>query len=147
MRLLTWKPEYSVGIPAVDYEHQTLIDTINRLHDQLEAPDRKQTVPAFFGELLREISGHFALEEKIMRDLGYPRLAGHKEDHEQLLDELRDIMDVFEHSDEVDSVELGTRLESWFSRHFRTHDAQLHKTLEAAAALDASVKKPRRGSR
>ncbi len=133
MRLLTWKPEYRIGIAAIDHEHQALIETVNRLHGELESPARRQTVPAFFGELLREISAHFALEEKVMRELRYEHFARHKEDHEQLLDELRDMMDVFEYSEEVDSVELGTRLESWFSRHFRTHDAQLHRAVGAAS--------------
>ena len=35
MALLHWKDKYSVGIPAVDYEHKELIDLINRLHDEL----------------------------------------------------------------------------------------------------------------
>ena len=129
MNLLIWKPEYSVGVEAVDYEHRELIDTINRLHDQLDNRDRAATIPGFFGDLLKEISSHFALEEKIMRDRGYERLPSHKEDHERLLDDLRDIMDSFEYSEEIDSVELALRLDAWFSRHFRTHDALLHKAL------------------
>jgi hemerythrin len=131
MHLLTWKPEYSVGIDAIDHEHQQLIETINELFDQLNAPERKQTVPGFFGDLLREISAHFALEEKIMRDMKYAQLSQHKQDHERLLDELRDIMDAFEYADEVDIVELATRLDSWFTRHFKTHDAKFHTEWES----------------
>lgn len=133
MQLLTWKPEYRIGIAAIDDEHRMLIETVNRLHGELESADRQQTVPAFFGELLREISAHFALEEKLMRELRYEQFARHKEDHERLLDELRDMMDIFERSEEVDSVELAMRLESWFSRHFRTHDAQLHHAVDSAS--------------
>jgi len=129
MTLLRWKDEYSVGIAAVDHEHRELIDLINRLHQQLMASDAEQTVPAFFGDLLAGISAHFALEEKFMRDQGYERLAPHKEDHERLLDELREIMDAFEQSEEVDAVELSHRLDPWFTRHFRTHDAELHHAI------------------
>ena len=129
MNLLIWKPEYSVGVEAIDHEHKQLIDTINRLHDELDSSDHKITVSEFFGDLLQEISSHFALEEKVMRDQRYEKLAAHKEDHERLLDELRDIMDCFEQSEEIDCVELSLRLDNWFSRHFRTHDALLHKAL------------------
>ncbi len=131
MQLLHWKDEYSVGIEAVDYEHKQLIDLINRLHEELDAGDRKRTVPAFFGDLLKGISAHFALEERFMRERGYARLKPHKEDHERLLDELRDIMEAFEHAEEIDAVELTGRLDAWFTRHFRTHDAELHRTLGA----------------
>ena len=131
MALLDWKDEYSVGIEAVDHEHKELVQLINRLYEKLEADDARLTVPAFFGDLLAGISAHFALEEKFMRDQAYDRLGSHKEDHERLLDDLHDIMDAFEHSEEVDSMELARRLEPWFTRHFRTHDAALHHALGA----------------
>ena len=131
MQLLQWKDEYSVGIDAVDYEHKELIDLINRLHEELGASDSKRTISAFFGDLLKGISAHFALEEKFMRDHAYGRLEPHKEDHERLLDELRDIMDAFEDAKEIDPAELRGRLDTWFTRHFRTHDAALQRSLGA----------------
>jgi hemerythrin len=131
MRLLSWKDEYSVGIEAVDHEHRELIDLINRLHDELDAPAAKLTVPAFFGDLLKGISAHFALEEKFMRDRGYNALDAHKGDHERLLDDLCEIMDAYEHSEDIDCVELAQRLDTWFTRHFRTHDARLHQAFGA----------------
>lgn len=133
MRLLDWKDEYSVGIEAVDHEHKELIALINRLYAGLESADARTTVPAFFGDLLRAIGSHFALEEKFMREHAYPGLDRHKADHERLLDELRDIMEAFEAADEVDSVELADRLDVWFTRHFRTHDTELHRALGAHA--------------
>jgi len=129
MGLLNWKDDYSVGIEAVDHEHKELIALINELHAHLESADAMQTVPGFFGDLLKAISAHFALEEKFMRERSYQSLDRHKADHERLLDELRDIMDAFENADEIDSVELAERLKSWFSRHFRTHDMELHRAL------------------
>jgi hemerythrin len=129
MRLLDWKDEYSIGIEAVDHEHKELIALINRLYTELESADARRTVPAFFGDLLKAIGAHFALEERFMRERNYDRFDRHKADHERLLDELRDIMDAFDHAIEIDSVELADRMDVWFSRHFRTHDAQLHEAL------------------
>jgi hemerythrin len=129
MPLLHWKDEYSVGIEAVDFEHKQLISLINQLEQKLGASDSKHSVPAFFGDLLKGISAHFALEEKFMRDHTYARLGVHKQDHERLLDELRDIMDAFESTEEFDAAELTERLDAWFTRHFQTHDAELHRAL------------------
>jgi hemerythrin len=134
MQLLHWKDEYSVSIEEVDYEHKELIALINNLYGQLESADAKHTVPAFFGDLLKAIGAHFALEEKLMRELAYARLEQHKADHERLLEELRDIMDAFDHAEQIDSVELADRLDVWFSRHFRTHDAEFHQALAMPAA-------------
>ena len=129
MSLLQWKDEYSVGIGAVDYEHKQLIGLINRLSAELDAQDPKLTVSAFFGDLLKGISAHFALEEKFMREHSYGQLGPHKADHERLLDDLRDIMDVFEHTEKIDAAKLTARLDTWFTRHFGTHDAELHRSL------------------
>jgi hemerythrin len=129
MPVLHWKDEYSVGIEAVDYEHKQLIDLINQLGDQLNSTDSKSKVPGFFGELLRAISAHFALEEKFMRERGYSRLEPHKADHEQLLDDLHEIMDAVANAETIDAGRLSSQLDIWFSRHFRTHDAELHRSL------------------
>jgi hemerythrin len=128
MALLQWKDQYSVGVDAVDYEHKELIELINRLHDELTASGEKLSISAFFGDLFRGISAHFALEERFMRERSYDQLIPHKADHEHLLDEIRDIMDAFEEH-EVASAELSARLDAWFSHHFEIHDARLHKAL------------------
>lgn len=131
MPLLQWKSQYSVGVEAVDHEHRELIDLINRLYDQLAAGRSKVQVDAFFGDLFKGISAHFALEERFMREHGYDQLTQHKGDHERLLDEIRDIMDDFVDDEELDTARLAERLEAWFARHFETHDARLHKALGA----------------
>lgn len=128
MALLQWKDQYSVGIDAVDHEHKQLIELINRLHDELTTSGEKLSVSAFFGDLHKGIAAHFALEERFMRERRYDQMSQHKADHERLLDEIRDIMDEFEQH-EVASADLSARLDAWFSRHFETHDARLHKTL------------------
>lgn len=129
MALLEWKDQYSTGIEAVDYEHRELIDLINRLHEELMKAQSEASVEAFFGDLLKAIASHFALEERFMREQLYDRLTEHKADHERLLDEIRDIMDGWLGADKVDQATLAAQLDAWFSRHFATHDARLHSAL------------------
>ena len=131
MALLHWENRYSVGIAAVDHEHQELIELVNRLYDEATKLGSKDAVLDFFGDLFKAISSHFALEERFMRERGYDQLVQHKTDHERLLDEVRDIMEDFEASDRFDERVLAQRLDAWFSRHFETHDARLHHSLGA----------------
>ena len=129
MGLLHWERRYSVGIEGVDHEHRELVDLINRLYEEARARGSKVAVLGFFGDLFKAISAHFALEERIMRERGYDQLTQHKNDHERLLDEIRDIMEDYETTDVFDDQLLAQRLDSWFSRHFETHDARLHHAL------------------
>lgn len=126
MSLIEWKKEFSVGVAAVDLEHRGLIDLINDLHGMMGEGATHDQVISALGEIYAQISAHFALEEKFMRDTRYEGYPSHKDDHESLLDELRDIMDRVEDDGSFDEERLSNELEQWFTNHFRTHDAKLH---------------------
>lgn len=129
MALLEWHEEYSVGVVDIDHEHREMIELINEVYDQLQNTASGVDTPMFLGEIFARISAHFALEEQIMRTANYPEYAAHKEDHEKLLDELRDFMDDYETSGRMNDILLGRALSDWFGIHFRTFDARLHQRL------------------
>lgn len=132
MALLEWKPEYSVGDPAIDFEHQEMIGLINECHERLGGVRTSLAIEQFLGEIHAGISAHFALEEHLMRQAAYPEYAAHKEDHEQLLDQIRDLMDAFLEDPDAGSERLRERLGGWFGQHFATFDARLHRQLPHA---------------
>ena len=127
MSLIEWKDEFSVGVASVDLEHRELIDLINDLHALIGENASAEEVVSMLGEIFAQISAHFALEEKYMRDSRYPFLEEHKADHEMLLDELRDIMDLVDEDGGYDELGLSQDMRRWFTEHFRTHDAKLHQ--------------------
>ena len=126
MTVLQWREEFSVGIEEVDHEHRELIELIRRLQQDLQAGADADKVIDVLGEIYNQIAAHFALEEKMMRKTHYAAFADHKEDHETLLDDLRDIMDEVEDDGVLDEAQLTDDLDRWFSDHFKTHDAKLH---------------------
>jgi hemerythrin-like metal-binding protein len=127
MALITWKNEFNIGVPSVDAEHRQLIELINEIHSNLKNKERKFYVDDFLGEIYAKIAAHFALEEKWMSDNGYDQFLEHKAEHEKLLDDIRDIMDAYEDKENFDEGTLSDRLSSWFTGHFGTMDARLHK--------------------
>jgi len=130
MALIEWRDDFRIGIASVDHEHRALVDLINDLHAKLGDKVDTATVIEVLGEIFARISAHFALEEAIMRERGYDDFDAHKADHEELLDGLRDIMDAVEEEAFPDlEAALSERLERWFTVHFRTHDARLHRFL------------------
>ncbi|MEA2093178.1 MAG: bacteriohemerythrin [Pseudomonadota bacterium] len=129
MVLIEWKDEFSIGVPDVDHEHQELIALINELHAAMSSEDSGYTVMDFLGEIYAHVSAHFALEEKIMRKRKYDQYEEHKSDHEDLLDELRDIMDDYEENAYFSDKEFASAVEKWFTDHFKNRDARLHKHL------------------
>jgi hemerythrin len=130
MSLLSWKPEFSVGVESVDFEHQQMITLINEIYDELETHKDADSIEQFLGDVHFAISAHFALEERLMRDAGYVEYEAHKENHEELLDQLRELMDQLVADPDKGFDLLQERLSDWFEKHFATFDARLHGQLE-----------------
>jgi hemerythrin-like metal-binding protein len=125
MALLEWKADYRTGFRSIDYEHQNLIESINRIFK--DGDGERESLLAALAEIHALIEAHFALEEKIMRDQHYPAYITHKQDHERLLDEILDIMEAVEKHGQLDTaLTLGERLSAWFGIHFASLDKDLH---------------------
>ena len=129
MNLVEWRDDFKIGIEEVDFEHQELIELINESYNTAKAEDSTMDVMDFLGQIFSQISAHFALEEKVMRELKYDQYEDHKQDHERLLDSIRDIMDDYMEISSMDEEKFGERLNKWFTQHFSTKDARLHKFL------------------
>ena len=129
MKYLQWDEKYSVGVDSVDYEHQNLMDMINMIYAELEDRRDIAEITQTVSDVHAEISAHFALEERIMRQAGYEGFAAHKNDHEDLLDQIRSMMDAIEDDPEPALDMLSEQLADWFSNHFATFDARLHSKL------------------
>jgi len=127
MALLEWRKEYCTGIEGVDYEHERLIHQINSVYALISDQAERDLVVDSLGEIYGSISAHFALEEQMMVRHGYVNYEEHKADHERLLDEIRDITEEFEATEQLDDAEFTRKLGNWFKLHFQTHDARLHK--------------------
>jgi len=127
--LIEWRKEFEIGLAEVDHEHQSLIDAINRLHRDMAIGVPSARVTGAIGDIHAAIAAHFALEEKEMTALQYDGYVAHKTDHEQLLDEILDILDGVVATGRYDPAPLAAQLSAWFVEHFRTHDARLHRWL------------------
>ena len=130
MKLIKWQKNFAIGVASIDYEHQQMIEKINEALARIYESRKSDEIMRLLGDIHAGISSHFALEEKLMRDAAYEEFDAHKDDHELLLDEIREIMDRFEGSaGKTVESRLSGRLIGWFTTHFSTFDAKLHKLL------------------
>jgi hemerythrin len=127
MSLIEWNSEFNLGIEAIDSEHRALVALINALHETMAAGAGRADIIDGISEIYTLVSTHFAREETFMRETRYMAYAEHKEDHEILLDDLREILDDVRSDGGYPEARLSADLQYWFSEHFRTHDARLHR--------------------
>ena len=136
MNLIDWKPEFCIGAPQFDKEHEELVHLINVLYAAVESRKERAEISDFFEKVIKAIGDHFAHEEQVMRQQHYPEYDAHKADHERLLVDIKDIAadfaaGVFDYDPERT---FGDRISSWFLEHTQTHDLRLCKALGEAAS-------------
>jgi len=140
MSLVEWREEFCTGISDIDYDHEQLIELINSLYKLLEQQSEKQKILNCLGDIYANIATHFMLEELTMKKNSYDQYEEHKNDHNRLLDDIYDIKENFEKSDDLNNQTLEEKMNDWFIIHFKTHDARLHKLgQEMAAKEDESI--------
>ena len=129
MKYLQWRKEFSIGVDSVDFEHQELMEMINMIYAELENRRDITEIRQTMAEVHAEVSAHFALEERIMRYARYEEYDAHKNYHEDLLDQIRTMMDAIENDPEHALDMLSDKLADWFHGHFVNFDARLHRKL------------------
>ncbi|OHD24703.1 MAG: hypothetical protein A2Y38_05720 [Spirochaetes bacterium GWB1_59_5] len=82
---IDWRSEWSSGNRVIDDGHRALLELFNSLLDiSLSETDREKWMPGMEA-LLEHVVAHFADEEKILSELGYPDLVSHSALHSDLV--------------------------------------------------------------
>lgn len=76
----------SVDLVSIDSEHRILIDLLNRFGEALMRDASAQAIRAIFDDIIAHALEHFAHEERVMDNIGFPRLDAHQQQHAVLLD-------------------------------------------------------------
>jgi hemerythrin len=121
-----WTSALSVGVPDIDGQHAELFRRVDRLHDAMLARDRAEAVRLL--EYLHEyVRVHFALEDALMRDLGYPDHAAHTAEHASFAREVAALeRDLAEHGATAALVlRLEREVSGWLQRHVYSTDGAL----------------------
>lgn len=117
---MEWTDEFSVGIPEIDTQHQTLAGCIALVETAVTTQQRWSAVHSALGRLADFARIHFAVEESLMRIHRYPALERHVVEHLAFTDQLRQLQ---ESSLRVDvSEEMVTFLRAWLHQHVMTSD-------------------------
>jgi hemerythrin len=115
MARLTLNSAQCTGVPRIDDEHRALVQMLNHLHDLIVKRAEPVDILDRLAELNALASAHFALEEKIMAELEWPRLRERCDLHARLLGQVRDIIDAYETGFYLSREGLPGSLGKWLS--------------------------------
>jgi hemerythrin-like metal-binding protein len=131
MELFEWKQEYSVGIPAMDAQHQQLISLINSLYDAMSRGAGKAALGSVLADLERYTETHFRDEELLMEQHGYPFVEEHKVMHETMAAHVKELNKNYRAGNAAMTIEVMVFLKSWLEDHILKSDKEFSLHLDA----------------
>jgi hemerythrin len=123
MQLIEWDDSlYSVSIDEFDNHHKKLVGFINKLHQAMLNGQGKKVLQDILNELQEYTNYHFAAEEKQMQECNYPEYPEHKTQHEDLTQQLSDIIQNYHWGKREISIDTLKFLKEWLFRHIQVSD-------------------------
>ncbi|MDH3231628.1 MAG: hemerythrin family protein [Alphaproteobacteria bacterium] len=131
MSLATLKYGFRTGNDRLDCQHRKLIEAMEELCDSFDSAVSTDAVSDCFDALYAQVSAHFALEERLMRERRHASCDAHKADHERLLEQIRHMIEAYEEGKCADcGTSLRACLDTWLSDHVRNADAALRNLVD-----------------
>ena len=129
---LDWSDKFSTDIVSLDRQHQELLflsqTLLGLLDDPAAAVSDKQ---AAFQNLMDHALDHFAYEERIMGNIGFPELESHAQEHDELRREIATIRDTVMQGDESEDWKgLISLIQVWVLRHIVSSDSQFREHIQ-----------------
>jgi hemerythrin-like metal-binding protein len=129
MELVTWLESYSVGNEKLDGQHKRILAMINALGESILAGNERAALMKIFSDLAGYAKTHFKDEEKMMEEVGYPDLSGHRERHVDLNRRLADYYRTFYTEKKPQTDEVMDFLQHWLFDHILEEDMRYREHL------------------
>lgn len=117
MGFITWDEKYSVGVRELDAQHKQLVQILSDLYDAMQAQKTNDVLGRILTQLVNYTKNHFATEEKLMAQCGYPDLAAQKREHEAFTKKVVDFKESFDSGRTSLSVSLTSFVKDWLFSH------------------------------
>jgi hemerythrin len=133
---MTWTPEMSVGVGALDDDHKVLIGIINELHDGIAAGHKKEILASVLDHLVEYTKFHFAKEEELLAKCDYLAAPNHKMEHASFVSRLINLQErAMKAPVAMLDLELMSFLRNWLVTHIQGSDKKYRPRLNACGYL------------
>ncbi len=85
---IRWDPSCSVHVAELDQQHQQLFSAVAELEHALRTGYADAVINKLLEKVIEHTIHHFAAEERLMEDCGFPGLDAHRRDHQELSQKL-----------------------------------------------------------
>jgi hemerythrin-like metal-binding protein len=132
MQFMVFTDKMSDGVAAIDHQHAQLVAIINELYALVLKRDTSATLAKVFDKLVRYTDEHFASEEKLFAEHGYPKLEEHRIHHEDFKRRIAEYgAGIGGRNDTLLAADLLHILKQWLTDHIANDDKDACRHLNA----------------
>lgn len=126
-----WDPNYSVKIAEFDRQHQQLFRTLAELDRSIRTGSADSIIQAVLHDLVQYTIRHFAAEEALMQEHGFPGFDAHRSDHRLLAQKLTQFNLSHKAGRHDVPPNLSNFLKTWWQDHVLKTDKEYSDFLNA----------------
>lgn len=128
---LTWNEKrHGLGIASIDSQHRGLVELVNILSEAMEQGCDHEQAHRHMDNLLRFAGTHFAHEEELMREHGFPDFERHAAEHARLLQEATTMMGALDPDNPGRAALVTAFLTDCVEYHIQQEDIPLGRHLQ-----------------
>lgn len=122
-----WSKDLETGNHQIDFEHKALVNKINHVLEACHKGQGKEEVATALQFLHKYTKEHFAHEETLQRQSGYPDFQRHKALHHKFVKDIEELERCFERGDNliVLACEINSSIGCWIINHIKQEDKKL----------------------
>jgi hemerythrin len=124
MKMVQWSDRYLIGVDRIDFEHRIFVDLIKDFEKAILENLGKDYLEDTLNEIILYARFHFRSEENMMRRIGFPTLAAHRDIHYHLVDLLNNKMTALSMGT-IQPIEVLNFLVDWFVNHTTLEDSKI----------------------
>ena len=137
MAYMKWSNELDTDIHVIDNQHRRIVEYINELHDAIEHHSREE-VSTVLEQLVEYTMSHFAFEEDLMQEAGYPFIHAHQKVHRLFEKKVGDFVQRHELGEDV-SRQLLTLLRTWLVNHIKRDDGDYAESVRVFMEASGNI--------
>jgi hemerythrin len=132
-----WKEHYRVGSDLIDTQHQELFKRVSRFIKVVQGDEpweeRLEQVKETLVFMQHYVIIHFADEENLQKEIGYPELERHTRIHESFKGEIQEFAQTVEREgfDEEKVQEFSAKVMTWLIMHVGREDQKIGEFLRS----------------
>ncbi len=126
---VTWKDVYSVGIEAIDADHQKLLHLVNQFQTAVYYRTGEEFEQEALDELVNYTKTHFKREEQLLIEHDYPELEAHIVEHQSMLKQVDDLMSSYSEDRRKTMQQGADFLRNWLINHINGTDQEYSQFL------------------